>query len=343
MQQFLTKCAAGGTVNLGFIGGSVTAGASATTDAARYTNRFSNFLSSQFSDAQFSVSSAGRAMTTSRFACSRVAEDLLAAFPDLIVLEFAVDDDAADSAGTVGAMEGLVRQCLAYGPDVPVIMMAAMDTSGSGVNQRYHEYVAAHYQIPLISFRDACKPLLDNATLAQADLFGTGAYPNDNGHLICGYLLYDYVSRCYESMLRGQTAAAVAMPAPLLTDRYQFAGMYASNDTTIKVVDAGGWNSVNQENSRLGFFSRHARDSAVISTSAREIVIMCQYEPAQSLINVYDNGALVQTIDNNFAGGAAGRMMQFRIYLDSQSQSHTVAIAHADRFDFTIEYILYAR
>ena len=115
-------------------------------------------------------------------------------------------------------------------------------------------------------------------------------------------------------------------------------------DTTVTLTDAGGWTSETKENSRIGYSSKHARDSIIFSTNAREVTLMYRYAPElASMVNVYNNGKLVDSLNNNFAAGpAGGYLKQFRIHLDSQQLSHTIAISHVDRFEFTLDYILYA-
>jgi hypothetical protein len=123
LHGFLIKAKAGNFLKIGCIGGSITAGAMASTEERRFPNRLAAFLHNLFPKSSFSVINAGIGATTSRFGCSRAHNDLLIENPDMIIIEYAVNDFLENSDLNKQTIEGLVRQCLRL-DSVPTLIVA---------------------------------------------------------------------------------------------------------------------------------------------------------------------------------------------------------------------------
>lgn len=91
LKSFYSNLLINDTLRIGVIGGSITEGASATKSENSYGARLCKFLKNNYPDKHFSLIIAGIGATTSRFACSRVIEDLLLKRPNLIIIEFAAN------------------------------------------------------------------------------------------------------------------------------------------------------------------------------------------------------------------------------------------------------------
>jgi hypothetical protein len=339
---FLNKLSSGGTVRMGFIGGSITAGAGASSARYDYASLFCTFVGNLYPQSHIEQINAGIGGTNSRFGCSRVTDDLLLKSPDLIVIEFAVNDDPKDSLGTVESMEGLVRQCL-FDPDVPVMMLFLMNKSGDTVDQSFHRFVGNHYGIPMISYRNACWPLVESGDLALDSIFSDAIHPKNNGHLICAYLLFSFVRR---ELSENLVDPVFPVPSPLTTDLYQFAGIMKSHDTMATVLDAGGWRDTVRELGRMGFYSVHAHDSLTISTRAREFTLGYHYSKDHSArVEIILDGMPVDTVSNYFADDwGGGTLMLQKVYLDPAGRkNHVLSFINLDNDQFVIDYLLYAR
>ena len=105
LPNFFAKAKAGGDVRVAYLGGSIT--------AAPGWRVFSlDRLKKQFPTATFREISAAIGGTGSDLGAFRVGHDVIAHQPDLVFVEFAVNDGKAPPEQILATMEGIVRQIL---------------------------------------------------------------------------------------------------------------------------------------------------------------------------------------------------------------------------------------
>jgi hypothetical protein len=340
--KFIDKLRSGAAVRIGFIGGSITAGAGVSSIWSSYCGLFCTFTERLYPESRVEQINAGIGATNSRFACSRARDDLLSKSPDLIVIEFGVNDDPLDSVGTTTNMEGLVRQCM-ENPDVPVMMLFLMNRSGDTIDQSLHSLVGNHYGIPLISYRNVCWPLVAGGQLAPDSIFFDAIHPNSNGHLICAYLLFSFLRQTIQENARDPSAA---VPTPLFSDIYEYAGIMKTSDTVSTVDHAAGWKDTVRELDRIGFYSLHPQDSLTISSKAREFTLGYHYSMDHSArVEIILDGTPVDTVSNFFAADwGGGKLMLQQVYIDPAGPgNHVLSFINLDNDLFTIEYLLFSR
>jgi hypothetical protein len=335
--QFLNKCKTQDTVRIGFIGGSITAGASASSLNLRFSSRFCESIRSCFPNLkQVLELNAGIGATSSRFACSRVKDDLFNQKPDIIIIDYAVNDwILSDSLFICSSIEGLIRQCLAFNPDVPVILLYF--ALGNGLNvQHFQSQIGSYYSLPIISYRDAVWPLIQNGTTPWDAFFQNDPHPNDNGHLVAAYLLYTYL----KNEMKENSGPKVPIPSPKVSDLYQYSTMWTKNDTVLQVMSSN-WQIKNREYERYYLESAQSGDSIVINSACQEISLGLHMQTSvTSAIRIsVDNGLLDTTLTNNYLY----EYIKFiRLYITTVNQSHTVRIYHLDNNQFMIDYLIYA-
>jgi len=142
-------------MKLAVIGGSITEGAAASSQSKRYANLFQSWLSSQFPGSAWQLVNAGVGATGSDYGALRVKKAVLDSHPDLVVVEFAVNDADLNHYGDF--YEGLIRQVLAD-PGQPAIILLFMMDSRGGNRQDWQSVFGAHYNLPMVSYRDAVWP-----------------------------------------------------------------------------------------------------------------------------------------------------------------------------------------
>jgi lysophospholipase L1-like esterase len=338
--KFIEKANGAGTVRIGFIGGSITGGAMASDAQHDFASLFCGHVAKLFPRTTVVQINAGVGGTNSRFGCSRVHDDLLAHDPDLVVVEFAVNDDPSDTFTTMAAMEGIVRQCL-QAPDVPVIMLFLMNRSGDTVDQDLHSRVGMQYGLPLISYRNECWPLVAAGIIPLDSLFADAIHPNNRGHQLLAFLLFSFLV----NTMRGNTPDnPIPVAQPLITDLYQYASIQRVDDTCVSTAADAGWTPIVKEYSRTGYWTVHAGDSMCLSTSVRELTVGYQLSlHTSSRVQITLDGATADTISSFFLNGWEGGMMELnRIYLQDQAGPHTVRFKSLDNDTFCIDYVLYA-
>ena len=97
-------------LNIVYLGGSITMGCNATKTELRYVGRSAKWWQTNFPDAEISYFNAGIGATTSQFGVARVQEHVLDKQPDLVFVEFSVNDSS--SPLFMETYESLVRRLL---------------------------------------------------------------------------------------------------------------------------------------------------------------------------------------------------------------------------------------
>ena len=214
-QQKMQNAAAGAPTVIGAIGGSITAGAKATVPENRYINRIVQHWQATFSQSDTKLVNAGIGATGSAIGAFRVCDDLLAHRPDIVVVEFAVNDGGAPAGSDrTETYEAVVRRCLAAGAAVLLLFLPREDGRDASADQRR---VGAHYNLPMVSVVDAVTPYLDNKSIKWTDYAADSVHPNDDGH----ELIARHVCACLAAIRAAERCGApAALPSPLTSDRY---------------------------------------------------------------------------------------------------------------------------
>ena len=199
-------------VTIGFIGGSITQNAG----DVGFVKAVQAWLFKHSRGGRVDIVNAGVAATGSDFGAQRVDRDLLVHAPDLVFIEFAVND--ADRA-CVGDMERLVRKIrMAYPLCDLVFIYTVMDWSLPLLEQgkypisvRRHEFVAAHYGIPSVALGFEAARKIRGGEWTWADFSKDACHPTP-----AGYASYnqDIEAALPRLLATGQPGAA-SLPSPL--------------------------------------------------------------------------------------------------------------------------------
>ena len=173
---------------VGFIGGSITEGAHASARAYRYSTQALLLLSQRYGVTLHEIN-AGIGGTGSDLGLFRAERDLISKSPDLVFVEFSVNDNISFSARY---HESLVRLLRAYRADLPIVFLYTLnrpiyaDYYAKGVLAPIAaelEKVAAHYGIPTVPMAiPLCLAMGDETH--YADFMSDGVHPNNKGHRV---------------------------------------------------------------------------------------------------------------------------------------------------------------
>jgi hypothetical protein len=341
LKAFFNKLHYNKEIRIGFIGGSITEGSAASEFKKCYAVSFCSFLDKAFPGIDFLPYDAGIGATDSRFGCSRVQDDLLLYQPDLMVIEYSVNDAAEDTLEQKSSIEGLVRQCLNTGAAVIMLCMRAQNQNDD--MQNLHLSVGNYYNIPVISYYDALNPLLQSGSLSWGDISPDGIHPNDLGHFITASLLYKFIRSAYIN-LGSDYCEPAAIPGFVYTDMYEFASAMKTGDTAAVITENHGWQIIPKVHERVGFISSHQGDSLILHTAWRELTLMYWYHEQQNgLLEISLDGQRIDTLSNYFAGGGtAGFMRKARLFLDNNAVDHDIVLHNLANEPFEIRYTIYA-
>lgn len=234
LQRVFAKARRGEPVTLGVIGGSITVGALASTPAHGYAARLLAWWRERFPRSAARLVNAGVGGTGSLHGAFRVEPDLLASEPDLVIVEFAVNDAWVDGA----AYEGLLRQILAR-PHAPAVVLLFMMWTGGGNDQEMQSKVGAHYHLPMVSFRDALWPEIAAGRARWQDYIVDTVHPNDAGHALAARFVTQLLENADTAATPHGRDPLDPLPAPLHTDAYQFVEQRGA--ATLTPISNDGW------------------------------------------------------------------------------------------------------
>lgn len=248
LQAVFAKARRGEPIVVAAVGGSITAGGAATKEAeSRYVNQIAAWFREQFPAVEVRPVNAGIGGTNSIYGAARVQPHVLAHDPDLVIVEFAVND--FDDRDFAESYEGLLRQILAARPETAVMCLFFMHGKGQNA-QTWQQMLGRHYGLPMVSFRDAMWPEFSAGRLAWSDYYADEVHPNDAGHLVAAALLRRVLAEQIDAPKRAVPAATAPLPPPLISDRYQRCLLTHAGDLTPDKAD--GWKIVNKHSWECG-------------------------------------------------------------------------------------------
>lgn len=205
LQAVFAKAARGEAITVAAIGGSITQGVAARTpkNDPAYTaalggevcwfNRVIDWFRELFPKAEIKSINAGIGATPSFLGGFRLERMVLQHQPDLVFVEFSVNDTSTYPnllAGEIeDAYEAVVRRSLEAGAAVVQVFMNDQHHNGM---QEIHRPVAEHYRVPYISYHNAISPKGQHICPWEL-LSPDDTHPNNVGHsliaaCICSYL-----------------------------------------------------------------------------------------------------------------------------------------------------------
>lgn len=216
LKGFMNRAAKGERLTVGFIGGSITQGFSATDPEKCYAARIFGWLKKVFPNTEFDYVNAGIGATDSQFGAARVQEDLLQWLPDLVFVEFSVNDHSTPHF--CETYEGLVRQIYgsASAPAMVLIHNVYYDTGKSAAY--YHAQVGRHYDLPCISIQNSIYPAVAAGRLPAEKITADFLHPNDLGHELVASVITNFL----EKVIHDKTQEPQKIfPAPLTENAYE--------------------------------------------------------------------------------------------------------------------------
>lgn len=324
----MRKAASGEKVTVGVIGGSITQGSLASRSDNCYASGFFRWWSEAFPDGNFEFINAGIGGTDSYLGVHRVDEQLLSKAPDVVIVEFSVND--TDPVINKFSYDSLVRKILSSENSPAVILL--FTTTDVGYNlQDVHMEIGTAYDLPMISYRDAVYPEIEAGTLLWKDISPDNIHPNDNGHRMITQLLGRYLDSVLEQLdLIDESDSAPDMPG-LTSDYYKNAALY--NASQITAVSSEGFET--GQNNLYGQFTDNwiAKEGGTITFDAEcrnfGVFFLRTTDGKSGTYEVYIDGERKGTLDADFTGGWGSYGATKQGLLSKETAEHTIEIRPA--------------
>lgn len=214
---------------VGYLGGSITEGAGASDAAATSWRALTTaWLARRYPDAAVREINAGIGGTGSDYGACRCASDLLAGEPDLVFVEFAVNDGDKTPARISRSMEGIVQQIRRHDPRIDIGFVYTTNKhfaersfpfGKSNVSIAESGKIARYYEISEINVGRTLWRQIANGKETWDTLTTDTTHPTDRGHALYARQVTNYLER--HIGLAGALPPEWDMPAPLNRNSFE--------------------------------------------------------------------------------------------------------------------------
>jgi len=211
LKAALDKARSGGEMTIAFIGGSITQGAHAKPINKKcyayltYVGVVENYSNKGIDGGNIRFVKAGVGGTPSELGLVRYDRDVCAdgaIHPDIVVVEFAVNDSGDELDG--GCYESLVRKIYNSADRPAVVLIFSVFEDDYNLQERLIP-IGRHYKIPMVSVKDAVVPRfnargrdIERGIINRRQFFYDFYHPSNTGHMImadCLLNLFDIVDK----------------------------------------------------------------------------------------------------------------------------------------------------
>ena len=325
----MKKAQNGEKVTVGVIGGSITQGSSATNPANCYASRFNQWWSEKFPNTEIGFVNAGIGGTNSYLGVHRVDEQLLAYNPDVVIVEFSVND--TDKTMNKYSYDSLVRKILSYETNPAVMLLFTTQENGTSL-QDVHKEIGAAYDLPMISYREVVYPEVAAGTLDWKLISPDNIHPNDAGHDIIGQLVDRYLNEVYDKLDTITEEPSAFAAEGYTNDYFKNAKMLSAADITATASE--GFEVVDKD-----FYHQFPNNWKTTSGGSLTfdvecqnfgVFFMCTTDGKSGTYEVYVDGERKGKLEANFIGGWGNYGNTKQILLSKETEKHTIEIKPAE-------------
>lgn len=328
----MKRAQAGEKITIGTIGGSITQGTAASTTDERYANRALQWWAKAFPKAQLDFVNAGIGATDSYIGVHRVDADLLSKKPDVVIVEFSVND--TDAALNLQTYDSLVRKILQAENHPAVILLFTTQEDGTSL-QDTHMQIGSSYNLPMISYKNAVLPEIEVGKFTWKDISPDNIHPNSVGHGIIGELLWSYFNSVYAKLDQIDTSDLTFTAPPVTRDLYAKGQLLDSKTLTPKTMQ--GFEQAKVSNQFPNDWTTKEGGELTFEVTGSNIGVL-YYKTVDGKSGqycVYVDDRLIQVLDGDFTGGWGNYAQAQQVYTSDTPSTHTVTIKQLEGTDLT--------
>ena len=231
-------------LTIGYIGGSITKGGGAS-DNELYSWRAltTRWFRETYPDSPIQEINAALSGTGSDLGAFRCAVELLPYYPDLVFVEFAVNDGGLPQDRSLRGIEGIVRQIHSQNSrtDIVFIYTTAKDHAAISYDQDTlyhtivnHEKIAKHYGIPSVNVGKALWQEIKQGKGSWESLTPDNTHPSDAGYGIYARIVREFLEEQLKNEVQGKIRKR--MPALLIDRPFERTSMIFA-----QTLEQSGW------------------------------------------------------------------------------------------------------
>jgi Lysophospholipase L1 and related esterases len=180
--------------NVVFLGGSITQGAGATGYENSFTYKVSEYIKELYEDKNINIFNSGIGGTGSEFGLFRLKRDVIDKNPDLVFIEFAVNDRIVNSQTASITTEGIIRE-LSKCDNPPAVVFLIKPTGLGDACSSVHKRAAYYYNIPCIDIQDYVYKQIGKDEYVWEEISIDNLHPNDRGHEIYAQCIISEIAK----------------------------------------------------------------------------------------------------------------------------------------------------
>ena len=325
----MEKAKKGESITVATIGGSITQGTAASSTDSCYASRFFSWWQEKFPECEVNTVNAGIGGTDSYLGVHRADEQLLSYAPDVVIIEFSVND--TDKTMNKYSYDSLVRKVLSAENEPAVILLFTTQEDGTSL-QDIHREIGAAYDLPMISYREAVYPEVAAGTINWKDISPDNIHPNDIGHGIIGQLLSRYLDGIYDSDTASLAAEVTAFDAEGCTNDY-YKNAKLVNASQIEFTADGfevGQNKVYSQFPENWISEGGGTLSFDVECQNIGILYLKTTDGKSGTYEVYVDGERKGKLEGDFSGGWGNYAFPKQVLLAKDTEKHTVEIKPAE-------------
>ena len=323
MSDVFQKAQNGEYITVAYIGGSITEGYNAGTTEF-YAKTCTDLLQGYFPDITVTGVNAGISGTPSLLGNLRLERDVLSADPDIVFVEFAVND--GQEADYKNAYESLVRTLLTQEKDIAVVLLFTVLDSGYTC-QEHMSKIGANYDLPMISVHDSVYEEIEAGRMTWQDYSNDQSHPNAYGHKCITDFVDNYYQKVLPVVAENVGEVSKELPDPVFSAKYM--NMHYMDSATMDGVELDGFEQYDTHGSFHNGWMYRGTDGGsmkfTVDCSVLEMVFKANNSDKYGTADIYVDGEKVKSVVSNMSDGWNNPVTAYLIDNDSSAE-HTVEI-----------------
>ena len=323
MSDVFQKAQNGEDITVAYIGGSITEGYNAGTTEF-YAKTCTDLLQGYFPDITVTGVNAGISGTPSLLGNLRLERDVLSADPDIVFVEFAVND--GQEADYKNAYESLVRTLLTQEKDIAVVLLFTVLDSGYTC-QEHMSKIGANYDLPMISVHDSVYEEIEAGRMTWQDYSNDQSHPNAYGHKCITDFVDNYYQKVLPVVAENVGEVSKELPDPVFSAKYM--NMHYMDSATMDGVELDGFEQYDTHGSFHNGWMYRGTDGGsmkfTVECSVLEMVFKANNSDKYGTAHIYVDGEKVKSVVSNMSDGWNNPVTAYLIDHDSSAE-HTVEL-----------------
>lgn len=323
MSDVFQKAQNGEDITVAYIGGSITEGYNAGTTEF-YAKTCTDLLQGYFPDITVTGVNAGISGTPSLLGNLRLERDVLSADPDIVFVEFAVND--GQEADYKNAYESLVRTLLTQEKDIAVVLLFTVLDSGYTC-QEHMSKIGANYDLPMISVHDSVYEEIEAGRMTWQDYSNDQSHPNAYGHKCITDFVDNYYQKVLPVVAENVGEVSKELPDPVFSAKYM--NMHYMDSATMDGMELDGFEQYDTHGSFHNGWMYRGTDGGsmkfTVDCSVLEMVFKANNSDKYGTADIYVDGEKVKSVVSNMSDGWNNPVTAYLIDNDSSAE-HTVEI-----------------